>query len=79
MLRTGTDDAPATSATVRELADKFVTFLDTGEPPAGLFAPDVFCDYRAAVAAAGAGPDRPTRPTLGRWTSRGTAAPPGRS
>lgn len=44
MLRTGTHDAPATSATVRELADKFITFLETAEPPAGLFAPDVFCD-----------------------------------
>lgn len=49
MLRTDTHDAPlagnpATSAAVRELADKFVTFLETGEPPAGLFAPDLFCD-----------------------------------
>src|SRR5690348_5208796 len=44
MLHTGTHDAPATAAAVRELAGKFVTFLETGEPPAGLFAPDVFCD-----------------------------------
>ena len=27
------------------LSDDFVTFLETGEPPDGLFAPDVFCDF----------------------------------
>lgn len=27
------------------LADDLITFLETGEPPAGLFAPDVFCDF----------------------------------
>lgn len=27
-----------------ELAEKFVTFLETGTAPEGLFAPDVFCD-----------------------------------
>lgn len=31
--------------TVRVLADKFVTFLETGTPPDGLFTPDVFCDF----------------------------------
>lgn len=35
----------ATEATARELADKFVTFLETGNPPTGLFTPDVFCDF----------------------------------
>jgi len=27
------------------LAEKFVAFLETGTPPHGLFAPDVFCDF----------------------------------
>jgi hypothetical protein len=40
MLLTDTES----QAGVRELAGKFVTFLETGEAPAGLFAPDVFCD-----------------------------------
>ncbi|MFG2794654.1 hypothetical protein [Streptomyces sp. NPDC048419] len=31
--------------TARELADKLVTFLETGIPPAGLFTPDAFCDF----------------------------------
>jgi hypothetical protein len=31
--------------TVRVLADKLVTFLETGAPPDGLFTPDVFCDF----------------------------------
>ena len=29
----------------RELADKFVTFLETGTPPDGLLTADVFCDF----------------------------------
>jgi hypothetical protein len=33
-----------TGAATRDLAAKFVAFLETGEPPAGLFAPDMFCD-----------------------------------
>jgi hypothetical protein len=28
----------------RDLAGKFIAFLETGAPPDGLFAPDVFCD-----------------------------------
>ena len=27
-----------------ELAEKFIAFMETGTPPEGLFAPDVFCD-----------------------------------
>jgi len=27
------------------LAEKFIQFLETGEAPDGLFAPDVFCDF----------------------------------
>ena len=34
-----------TTGTVRTLADAFVTFLETGEAPERLFAPDVFCDF----------------------------------
>jgi hypothetical protein len=29
----------------RELAAQLVRFLETGDPPAGLFADDVFCDF----------------------------------
>lgn len=38
---------PTTSseAQARDLASKFVTFLETGTPPAGLFSADVFCDF----------------------------------
>jgi len=28
-----------------ELAEKLIALLETGEPPAGLFTPDVFCDF----------------------------------
>jgi hypothetical protein len=28
-----------------ELAEKLITFLETGEVPEGLLAPDVFCDF----------------------------------
>jgi hypothetical protein len=31
--------------TTRELAGQLITFLETGAPPAGLFTPDVFCDF----------------------------------
>ena len=34
---------PETAA--RDLAGKFIAFLETGAPPDGLFAPDVFCDF----------------------------------
>jgi len=30
---------------VRAVAERFVTFLERGAPPAGLFAEDVFCDF----------------------------------
>ncbi|MEV4560575.1 hypothetical protein AB0K51_26765 [Kitasatospora sp. NPDC049285] len=36
---------PAADTAVRELAGDFVTFLESGTPPAGLFARDVFCDF----------------------------------
>jgi hypothetical protein len=29
----------------RELADKFIEYLETGTAPAGMFAPDVFVDF----------------------------------
>jgi hypothetical protein len=32
-------------STARDLADKFITFLETGTPPGGLFTPDVFVDF----------------------------------
>jgi len=35
-----TDDSHA-----RELADQLIAFLQTGTPPGGLFAPDVFIDF----------------------------------
>jgi hypothetical protein len=31
--------------TARSLADRLITFLETGTPPDGLFTPDVFCDF----------------------------------
>jgi hypothetical protein len=33
------------SAQCRELAAKFVSFLETGVAPEGLFTPDAFCDF----------------------------------
>jgi len=32
-------------ARAHALAEKFIEFLETGEAPDGLFAPDVFCDF----------------------------------
>jgi hypothetical protein len=32
-------------ATVHGVAERFVAFLETGTPPPGLFADDVFCDF----------------------------------
>ncbi len=29
----------------RDLAGKLMSFMETGVPPAGLFTPDVFCDF----------------------------------
>ena len=39
--------APALDSDTRAhaLAEKFIAFMETGEPPAGLLAPDVFCDF----------------------------------
>jgi hypothetical protein len=37
--------AIAIDGRVRRLADALVGFLETGEPPEGLFAPEVFCDF----------------------------------
>ena len=37
--------APVDETTARSLADRFIAFLETGEPPGGLFRPDVFCDF----------------------------------
>ncbi|HEY3613052.1 MAG TPA: hypothetical protein VGK92_05075 [Gaiellales bacterium] len=31
--------------TLRGLADGFIEFLETGDPPDGLFADDLFCDF----------------------------------
>jgi hypothetical protein len=44
---TTTTDAPSPtgSADGHPLAQGVVTFLETGTPPDGLFAPDVFCDF----------------------------------
>jgi len=36
---------PEQVARSHELAEKFVAFLETGEVPAGLLAPNVFCDF----------------------------------
>jgi len=33
------------TAAADALAARFIHFLETGEPPSGLFAPDVFCDF----------------------------------
>ena len=32
-------------ARAHELAEKLIVWLETGSPPAGLLAPDVFCDF----------------------------------
>src|SRR3954462_6671082 len=45
MPRTQNDEAPVLVETARSLADRFITFLETGTAPEGLFAPDVFCDF----------------------------------
>jgi hypothetical protein len=31
--------------TARQLADRFISFLETGDSPEGLWTPDVFCDF----------------------------------
>ncbi|MGZ4432108.1 MAG: hypothetical protein ACXVW7_00515 [Trebonia sp.] len=37
--------AAAQCDAARDLAGKLIAFLETGAPPDGLFAPDVFCDF----------------------------------
>jgi hypothetical protein len=37
--------AIAVDSRARQLAEGLVEFLETGTPPDGLFAPDVFCDF----------------------------------
>lgn len=64
-------------STARELAGKFVTFLETGDPPAGLFHPDAFCDFTPPqwrLQASGAEElvqarrrSHPTKGTVPRW------------
>jgi hypothetical protein len=43
--KTATATAARSETTKRELADKFVEFLETGVPPEGLFTEDSFCDF----------------------------------
>ena len=45
MTATVTTPGPVAAERSHELAEKFVAFLETGDVPAGLFAPDVFCDF----------------------------------
>jgi hypothetical protein len=49
MPHTGYTDATVATGTsqgtARELADKMITFLETGVAPDGLFTPDVFTDF----------------------------------
>jgi hypothetical protein len=45
MTAQGTAPRLAGEAAARDLAGKFVAFLETGTAPDGLFAPDVFCDF----------------------------------
>lgn len=42
MPRTSKNEAPAAA---RDLAGAFITFLETGDSPEGLWAPDVFLDF----------------------------------
>jgi hypothetical protein len=36
---------PTATGTISDLADRLVTFLETGQAPEGLFTDDVFCDF----------------------------------
>jgi hypothetical protein len=36
---------PIDESTSRSLAERLIAFLETGTPPPGLFASDVFCDF----------------------------------
>src|SRR3984885_4224689 len=38
-------EVPTPDTAARDLAGKLLSFLETGAPPDGLFAPDVFCDF----------------------------------
>jgi hypothetical protein len=40
-----TDAQTPDTVVSRELAGKFIAFLETGEAPEGLFTPDAFCDF----------------------------------
>jgi hypothetical protein len=40
-----THDGPRAQADLHPLARLLVEFLETGTPPRGLFAPEVFCDF----------------------------------
>jgi len=46
-MSTTTTAAPAflSAERVPQVADATITFLETGRPPQGLFAPDAFCDF----------------------------------
>jgi hypothetical protein len=39
------DIMSVTDQTARQLAEKFITFLETGDSPEGLWTADVFCDF----------------------------------
>ncbi|HVU78103.1 MAG TPA: hypothetical protein VHC67_11000 [Gaiellaceae bacterium] len=76
--------AIATSSETRALAGKLVEFLETGAPPAGLFADDLFCDLTVpqwrlqadtrdgAVALRRAGHPGPSTVTRSRLDETGT-------
>src|SRR5690348_13452350 len=40
-----TSSTAASGERARELAGQLIEFLETGQAPAGLFTPDVFCDF----------------------------------
>jgi hypothetical protein len=44
-LTTATDSSPSTRPAGHPLGQGVITFLETGTPPDGVFAPDVFCDF----------------------------------
>jgi len=60
---------PETAA--RDLAGKLIAFLETGAPPDGLFAPDVFCDFTPRAATI----PTPPAPSRGYWMASRRSAP----
>jgi hypothetical protein len=90
MTTTAINTAPINTATftpqstARDLADKFITFLETGTVPDGLFTPDVFVDLSVpqrrlqtqgvqdAVALRGAGHQGPSRVPRSRLDATAT-------